>query len=286
MAEGPESGPTALRILLGAELRRFREAAGLTPQEAGDAIRSSVSKISRMEHGRHRFKEIDVADLLTLYGVTDEARRAQVLDLTRQANQPGWWQRYHDVLPEWFQAYVGLEEAAEQIRTYEAHLVPGLLQTAEYATAMIAVGRFSADEVQRRVQLRRGRQHRLQEGHLKLWAMIDEAALRRQIGGVAVMRAQLDSLLASFELPNVNIQVTPFASGGLASQGGSFSILRFGGPELSDVVYVEQLTGALYLDKRSDVDRYVEAADRVVVSSATPEESLEIIRAIRDELTK
>lgn len=278
-------GPTVLRILLGAQLRRLREAAGVTPEEAARVVRGSPAKISRMERGRHRFKKIDVADLLTLYGLTDENEREQLLDLAVRANQPGWWHRYSDVLPSWFQPYVGLEAAAEHIRTYEAQLMPGLLQTEDYARAIIAI-EHSPEEQERLVALRMARQRRLHDGTLRLWALIDEAALRRLVGGTEVMRTQLDHLLAAVKLPNINIQVTPFTAGGLASQGGAFSILRFPEAELPDVVYVEQLTGALYLDKREDVDRYVEAIDRVLIASATPEQSEQIIETIRQNLER
>ena len=139
------SGPTVLRILLGTQLRRLREARGITAQEAAKTIRASESKISRIELGRNAFRELDVADLLTLYGITDLAEREQMLALANQANQPGWWHRYQDILPTWFQAYIGLEESAESIRSYDAQFVPGLLQTEEYAAAVIELGEFSLE---------------------------------------------------------------------------------------------------------------------------------------------
>jgi transcriptional regulator with XRE-family HTH domain len=279
-------GPTVLRILLGSQLRRLREAKDITREDAGYAIRASGSKISRLELGRVSFKERDVADLLTLYGVDDETERATMLSLVRKANEPGWWQSYTDVLPPWFQAYVGLEEAATRIRTYEVQFVPGLLQTEDYARAVISVGGWGLpeQEIERRVSLRMERQRLLAKSETpRLWAVVDEAALRRPIGGREVMRAQLEHLIRITKEPNVVLQVMPFRFGGHSAEGGAFSILRFGDPELPDVVYVEQLTGALYLDNRKDLDRYTGAMERLCVDSTTPDETTEILHRILKE---
>jgi transcriptional regulator with XRE-family HTH domain len=281
-------GPTVLRILLGSQLRRLRESKEISREDAGYTIRASGSKISRMELGRVSFKERDVADLLTLYGVLDEAERSALLSLVRRANEPGWWQSYSDVLPSWFQAYVGLEEAAERIRTYEVQFIPGLLQTEDYARAVISVGGWGLPryEIDRRVRLRMERQHVLVRSETpRLWAVVDEAALRRPIGGPGVMRAQLEHLIEVTKEPNVVLQVMPFRSGGHSAEGGAFTILRFGDPELPDVVYVEQLTGALYLDNRKDLDRYTEAMERLCVDSTTPDETAEILDQIMSETT-
>jgi hypothetical protein len=282
----PGSGPTALRILLGSQLRRLREAKGITREEAGHLIRGSESKISRMELGRVGFKERDVADLLTSYGVVDGQARAAVLDLVTRANEPGWWHRFNDVLPAWFQAYVGLEEAAARIRTYEVQFVPGLLQTKEYARAVVTAGSagIGAEEIARRVDLRLERQRILDrpDGPF-FWAVIDEAALRRPIGGAEVMRAQLEHLADLMRQPNITIQVMPFSFGGHSAEGGAFSILRFPDRELPDVVYVEHLAGALYLDKREDVDKYTEVMERLCAVSTTPDETIELLRSIADE---
>ncbi|GAA0914319.1 helix-turn-helix transcriptional regulator [Nonomuraea longicatena] len=282
----PGSGPTALRILLGSQLRRLREAKGVTREEAGHLIRGSESKISRMELGRVGFKERDVADLLTLYGVADDDARSAVLDLVGTANEPGWWHRFNDVLPSWFQAYVGLEEAAMRIRTYEVQFVPGLLQTKEYARAVVTAGSagISGDEIARRVDLRLERQRVLDrpDGPF-FWAVIDEAALRRPIGGAEVMRAQLEHLIDQMRQPNITVQVMPFDFGGHSAEGGAFSVLRFPDRELPDVVYVEQLASALYLDKREDVDRYTEVMERLCAVSTTPDETVELLRAIAAE---
>ncbi|RBQ17437.1 transcriptional regulator [Spongiactinospora rosea] len=283
----PGAGPTALRILLGSQLRRLREAKGISREEAGHLIRGSESKISRMELGRVGFKERDVSDLLTFYGVEDEGARRPVMDLVLRANEPGWWHRYNDLLPSWFQAYVGLEEAASRIRTYEVQFVPGLLQTKEYARAVITAGAatIGPHEIARRVDLRMERQRVLEtEGGPFFWAVIDEAALRRPIGGADVMRAQLEHLLELMRQPNITIQVMPFSFGGHSAEGGAFSVLRFADSELPDVVYVEQLASALYLDKREDVDRYSEVMERLCAVSTTPEETVEILVKVMKEI--
>ncbi|MEV0160173.1 helix-turn-helix transcriptional regulator [Nonomuraea fuscirosea] len=282
----PGSGPTALRILLGSQLRKLREAKNVTREEAGHLIRGSESKISRMELGRVGFKERDVADLLTLYGVVDDQARSAVLDLVTTANEPGWWHRFNDVLPTWFQAYVGLEEAAARIRTYEVQFVPGLLQTKEYARAVVTAGSagIAAEEIARRVDLRLERQRMLDrpDGPI-FWAVIDEAALRRPIGGAEVMRAQLEHLIDLMRQSSITIQIMPFSFGGHSAEGGAFSILRFPDSDLPDVVYVEQLASALYLDKREDVDRYTEVMERLCAVSTTPDETIELLRTIADE---
>src|ERR1700722_824342 len=173
-------GPTVLRILLGTHLRRIREAKGISARQAAASIRASDSKISRIELGRNAIREIDVLDLLTLYGV-DPREREQLLSLAEQANNARWGRRYNDILPDWFQAYVGMEEAARSIRVYEAQFIPGLLQTEEYATAVIALGDFPLEQAERLVVLRKERQRRFRDGKLKLWVILDEAALRRPV---------------------------------------------------------------------------------------------------------
>ncbi|MGD0373930.1 MAG: helix-turn-helix transcriptional regulator [Streptosporangiaceae bacterium] len=282
MADGA-GGPTVLRILLGTQLRRLRESRGITAQEAARAIRGSESKISRIELGRNAVREVDIADLLSLYGITDTTEREQLLSLASQANQPGWWHRYQDILPGWFQAYIGLEESAESIRSYDAQFIPGLLQTEDYAAAVIALGEFSLEETERLVYLRKERQRRFSSGGLRLWAIIDEAALRRPVGSPSLLRAQLEQLLDSSDMPGFTLQVAPLPAGAYAAPG-SFCILRFAVPELPDVVYLEQLTSAMYLDKPSDVDRYVTAMDKLSAASAPPDQSRQIIRAMLEDM--
>jgi transcriptional regulator with XRE-family HTH domain len=276
-------GPIVLRILLGTQLRRLREAKGITAQQAANAIRGSESKISRIELGRNAVREVDIGDLLTLYGVTGSAEREQLLSLAGQANQPGWWHRYQDILPTWFQAYIGLEESAESIRSYEAQFIPGLLQTEDYASTVLALGDFSPEEAERLVYLRKERQRRFDAGGVRLWAIIDEVALRRLVGSVSLMRAQLQHLSDLCERPGFTLQITPFPAGSYTAPG-SFSILHFAAADLPDVVYLEQLTSAMYLDKRSDVDRYTETLDKLSAKSATPGESRKILRAWVEEM--
>ncbi|WP_203768944.1 helix-turn-helix domain-containing protein [Actinoplanes nipponensis] len=285
--EPPNSGPTVLRILLGAQLRRLREGKGISREDAGYEIRASGSKISRMELGRVSFKERDVADLLSMYGVANDAEREALLGLARQANNPGWWHHYGDILPPWFQSYLGLEAAASLIRTYEIQFVPGLLQTPEYARAVILLGHAgaTADEIDRRVELCRQRQQILDRIEPpQLWAVIDEAVLRRPIGGPEVMRAQIEALIEAAKKPNVRLQIIPFHAGGHAAAGGPFAILRFPEPELPDVVYVEQLTSAIYLEKRDDVDHYAIAMERVCIDAEPPNHTQEILGKLLHEV--
>jgi hypothetical protein len=283
----PGSGSMVRRILLGSQLRRLRETCGITREDAGYAIRASESKISRMELGRVSFKERDVADLLSLYGVNDGAERESMLALVREANKSGWWHSFNDVLPNWFQTYIGLEEAAALIRTYEVQFIPGLLQCEEYARAIFGQSRpaLTEEELERRVSLRMRRQKLLlgDQGP-RLWAVIDEAALRRPVGGAKVMRAQIQHLVDLAEQPNVVIQVMPFRFGAHAGESGAFSILRFPEQDLADVVYLEQLTSALYLDKRDDVDAYVQVMERLCVDSLTPDQTTELLTAILDQV--
>lgn len=288
-AGAADAGPTVRRMLLGAQLRRLREAKGLSRDQAGWHIRASESKISRMELGRVSFKERDVADLLTLYGIVDEDERSALLTLARQANSPGWWHAYGDLLPTWFQSFPGLESAASVIRTYEVQLVPGLLQTADYARAVIQLRHDRTDdsEIDRRVQLRLTRQDVLnRRPHPpRLWAVVDEAVLRRAIGGPRVMRAQIQHLIDVCERPNVQLQIVPFEVGGHAGAGGAFTILRFPDPNLPDVVYIEQLASALYLDKRDDVDNYAAVMERLCVQALPPNETPKLLGEILNETT-
>jgi transcriptional regulator with XRE-family HTH domain len=276
------SGPTVLRMLLGSQLRDLREAAGISPDQAGYEIRGSRSKISRLEHGRVSFKERDVEDLLTLYGVTDSRRRAYMIALAQQANNQGWWAKYDDVLPDWFETYVGLEQATSLIRSYELQFVPGLFQTEDYARAVTILGHRAApaEEIERRVSLRLKRQQLLAGPQPRVWSVIDESALRRPLGGRETMRGQLRHLLEIAELPQVTLQLMPFNRGGHSAAGGSFAILRFAEPDLPDIVYVEQLTGALYLDRREEVDHYREVMNSLSAEAETPADSERLLKRI------
>ncbi|MFF0445753.1 helix-turn-helix domain-containing protein [Streptomyces sp. NPDC004609] len=282
-AEGPGGGSVVRRILLGSQLRRLRESRGITREAAGYSIRASESKISRMELGRVSFKARDVEDLLTLYGVADETERGALLALVKEANIAGWWHSYGDVLPGWFQTYVGLEAAASLIRIYEVQFVHGLLQTESYAAAVVARGTPNSTpaDIDRRVALRLERQKVLvSERGPQLHAVLDEAALRRPYGDRAVMQGQLRHLIEISEQPNVTLQVMPFSFGGHAGESGAFSMLRFPESDLSDIVYLEQLTSALYLDKREEVAQYEKAMKRLQEDSPDPAQSRDVLRGL------
>ena len=278
----PTEGPTVLRILLGTQLRRLRESRGISAQEAARAIRGSESKISRIELGRNAIREIDVLGLLTYYGV-GAIEREQLLSLAEQANRPGWWHRYNDILPDWFQSYVGMEEAATSIRVYEPQFIPGLLQTQQYTAAVVAVCDIPVSEAERHVILRKERQRRFTEGRLKLWAIIEETALRRAMGSKEILRDQLRYLLSLCTKRNLTLQVIPSGTAGHAVPNG-FSILRFAEPGLPDVAYLEHLTSALYFDKKADVDRYLLNMERLSILAARPSETPGILTTIIGQL--
>jgi Domain of unknown function (DUF5753)/Helix-turn-helix domain len=278
--------PTARRIVLGAQLRRLREAADISRADAGYAIRGSDSKISRMELGRVGFKERDVADLLTMYGVEDENERAFLLDMVRKSNERGWWHRFTDLMPDWFSNFVGLEESASLIQNYELLFVPGLLQTEEYVRTVVSHGQpgHLDEHTERRVQLRLQRQRLLfRQGAPRLWAVVDESVLHRPIGGRAALRRQLEHLLDVTKQPNVTLQVVPYGMSGYSAEG-PFSVLRFAEPTLPDVVYIEHLSGALYLDRPHEIEIYGRVIDRLAVDAETPDRSRQLISKLRQEL--
>jgi hypothetical protein len=283
---GAQSGPTTLRIILGGHLRRMRAAAGISRSDAGWEIRSSESKISRMELGRVGLKERDVADLLKLYGLDDDEERERLLALAREANNPGWWHRFGDVLPSWFHSYLDLEASAQLIRVYELQFVPGLLQTKDYIRAVVQLGRgmIPAEEVERRISLRVNRQEILtRPDPVRVWAVVDEAALRRPIGGKQVIIDQLNHLIEVSHMSNVTLQVVPLSIGGHAAAGGSFSILRFPESDLPDTVYIEHLTSALYLDKLDELDQYTAAMESLCVAAPQPGKTRDILANIRKD---
>lgn len=279
-----QRGPTALRIMVGGQLRKLREARGITPQVAGERIRGSHAKISRLELGRTGYKIRDVNDLLSLYGVTDPAQRESFLRLVEMANEQGWWRGYSDLLPSWFENYLGLEGDAKSIRTYEGQLVPGLLQTDAYARAVVSLA-HGEREVDRRVELRRRRQEILDRHNgPTLWAVLDESVLHRPVGGRDVLREQLTYLEQMSHRSNVTIQVLPYRAGGHAAVGGSFTILRFNEQEIPDVVYLEQMASALYLDRPDDLELYREVMDRLSIQADPPGQSQKLLRAAAAEL--
>ncbi|MFI5729427.1 helix-turn-helix domain-containing protein [Kribbella sp. NPDC051587] len=275
--------------MLGAHLRRLREEAGISRTDAGWAIRGSESKISRLELGRVGFKVRDVADLLALYKLDDEDERDRLLGLAREANNPGWWQRYDDLTPNWFHSYLGLEMAADLIRTFELQFVPGLLQTPEYARAVIKMGRLEEplprEEQDRLIALRMRRQEVLtRQRPARLWAVIDEAVLHRPIGSKTVLRNQLEFLIEQSRRHNVTLQIIPFGKGGYTATGGAFTLLRFNDSDLPDIVYIEHLTSAVYLDKREDLDAYVVTMDALSIAGAQPRDTERLLRAAIEEL--
>jgi transcriptional regulator with XRE-family HTH domain len=268
------------RLVLGGHLRRLREQAHITTEQAAGVIRGSHSKISRMEHGRVGFKERDIADLLTMYGVTDGDEREALLKLARESNTPGWWQGYADILPHWVEPYFGLEAAASFIRNYELQFVPGLLQTEGYALSLIRLGNAPTEEdVLRRAEARMSRQDILRrETPPRVWAVVDEGALRRPIGGEKVMREQLKHLIDMCDHPAVTLQVLPFQVASHPAMGGPFTILRFSEPDLRDVVYIEQLTSALYLDKPAEVDSYLEVMEQLCLQAEPAARTPQILK--------
>lgn len=281
-----ESSATARRMMLGARLRRLREERGISRAEAGYTIRASESKMSRLELGKVSFKHRDVADLLVFYGVTDPIEREAVLTLVREANRKGWWRDFEDVLPDWFQDYIGLEQASQRIRSYETHFVPGLLQTDDYSRAVISSGLPlpADDEVERAVALRATRKQLLRRDNApQVWAVVEESALLRPVGSDQVRRDQLEYLLELGERPHITIQVLPVTRHVHAAAGGAFTMLRFDETELPDIVYIEYLLSALYLDRRDHVTRYAEVMDRLCVESLTP---IETSAHIKDMLAR
>jgi transcriptional regulator with XRE-family HTH domain len=265
------------RLLVGAKLRRLRTDMGLSREEAAEAIRASEWKIHRLENGQVGFKERDLVDLLERYEVTDPDEVDEILTLAREANTPGWWQHYGDVLPPWFRTYVDLESAATLIRTYEGQFVPGLLQTDDYMRAVVRGAHLdeSSEEIGRRVRLRMARQTLLTREHPpRLWP----------VGGPGVMKGQLERLLDATELPNVTLQVLRLDTGAHPAMVGSFSVLRFPDQELPDVVYLEHLTGASYLNKPDEVDQYLHVMESICVRAAAPDQTVELLNRLLDDI--
>ncbi|WIY04772.1 helix-turn-helix transcriptional regulator [Amycolatopsis mongoliensis] len=279
-------GPTARRMILGSQLRRLREEAGITRQQAGYNIRGSESKISRLELGRVGFKERDVTDLLTMYGVEDATERQTFLDMVKQSNEPGWWRRFGDTMPNWFTDLVGLEEAAARIQIWEPLYVSGLLQIEGYARAIFSHGRpeMADERVDQLVALRMRRQKMFSRPDApRVWMVLDESVLHRPIGGMKVLKQQIEYLLEMSALPHVSVQILPFSRSGLSAEH-AFSLLRFGEPELPNIAYVEYLTGAHYIEKREEIEKYSRALDMLAVDSETPERSRALLAKRRAEI--
>jgi transcriptional regulator with XRE-family HTH domain len=279
-------GPTARRMILGSQLRRLREEAGVTRQQAGYNIRGSESKISRLELGRVGFKERDVTDLLTMYGVEDATERQTFLDMVKQSNEPGWWRRFGETMPNWFTDLVGLEEAAARIQIWEPLYVSGLLQIEGYARAIFSHGRpeMADDRVDQLVALRMRRQKMFSRPDApRVWMVLDESVLHRPIGGMKVLKRQIEYLLEMSALPHVSVQVLPYSRSGLSAEH-AFSLLRFGEPELPNIAYVEYLTGAHYIEKREEIEKYSRALDMLAVDAETPDRSRSMLAKRRQEI--
>jgi transcriptional regulator with XRE-family HTH domain len=279
--------PTVGQVVLGKRLQELREAAGLKREEAAQALRVAPATVRRMEMADVALKIPYVQVLLEAYGVPEDEANAFV-ELAEEANQPGWWQRFHDVLPDWFSLYVSLEGAARIVRSYEPHFVPGLLQTAEYARAVLeagTVGQTGPEAIERHVSLRMERQHLLERADPPhLWVIMDETVLRRPVSiSAEVMRDQLDKLLEFAERDRITLQVAEFASGPHPGTYAPFTLFRFAEPELPDMVFTEYLTGALYLDSRTEVAAHLEVLDHMSTGAASAEHTKKILRERRED---
>jgi transcriptional regulator with XRE-family HTH domain len=274
--------PTVRRRRIAGELKRLREERGLTLDHAAKELGVARSTMSRIENAQVSVRPGDVRALLELYGVESDDVAALV-QVARDARQRGWWQAYSDVLPNWFEVYVGLEQAASEISTFEVALVPGLLQTADYARAVIEAELPDApvNEVERRTELRMKRQS--DEARPEMWVVLDEAVIRRVVGGPATMRAQLERLAEEAEAPGQTLQIVPFSAGAHASMISSFSILNF--PELADppVVYLESRAGSLYVEG-SGADAYVRIFRTLQADAVSPKASIEMVREAAQSL--
>jgi transcriptional regulator with XRE-family HTH domain len=283
----PRSAPTVGQVVLGKRLQELRTRAGLKREQAAKVLGVAPATVRRMETAEVALKVPYVRMLLAAYGVSSDDVEAYVA-LTEEANKPGWWQRFHEILPAWFSLHVSLEGAASLIRSYEPHFMPGLLQTEEYAYEVLrtgAIGQTRPHDIDQYVALRMERQALLRrEDAPRLWVVMDETVLRRPVGDPGVMKRQIDKLLEATELPHITLQVAEFASGHHPGTYGPFVLFRFPVPELPDTVVVEYLTGALYLDARSEVASHLEVMDRMSALAATAQRTKGILRDFRKEL--
>ncbi|MGV9589685.1 helix-turn-helix domain-containing protein [Streptomyces tendae] len=280
------AAPTVGQVVLGRRLQELRETAGLKREEAAKVLRVAPATVRRMEMAEVALKIPYVQILLTAYGVAGDEVAAFVA-LAEEANQPGWWQRYHDVLPDWFSLYVSLEGAARIVRSYEPHFVPGLLQTEDYARSVLeagTIGTAGADAVERHVSLRMERQRLLDRPDPPhLWVVMDETVLKRPVSiHGRVMREQLDKLLELAGRDRVTLQVAEFEDGPHPGTYAPFTLFRFAEPELPDMVFTEYLTGALYLDSRTEVSAHLEVLDHMTARAASTQRTEKILREYRE----
>ncbi len=284
---GPEGeGQAVARLRLGAQLRQLRQAAGMTRQDAAAAIRSSVSKITRLELGRTGIKLRDLSDLLDMFGA-DPAEQASMMTLARIGNNRGWWQAYGDAVPGWQDGYLGLEQSASLIRGYEPRFVPELLQTPEYARTLLmsTSGDLDADRTERQLDVLLRRQQILhREDPPRMWTVIEESALRRPVGGPAVMRAQLGHLIDITRLAHVNIQVLPSRASAHAARGGPVVLLRFAGDQLPDMVCLEYFTGAVYPSRSAELACYWDILNQLAAQADPPIASMLTLEQMRRAL--
>ncbi|MER5859587.1 helix-turn-helix transcriptional regulator [Streptomyces sp900105245] len=282
------AAPTVGQVVLGKRLQELREASGLSREEAARVLRVASATVRRMEMAEVALKIPYVQVLLDAYGVAEDEAAAFV-GLAEDANQPGWWQRFHDVLPDWFSLYVSLEGAARVIRSYEPHFVPGLLQTEAYARAVMeagTIGQTVPETIERHVSLRMERQTLLErDDPPHLWVIMDETVLRRPVSvPPEVMRGQLDRLLEYAERDRVTLQLAEFASGPHPGTYAPFTLFRFAEPELPDMVFTEYLTGALYLDSRREVAAHLEVLDHMTARAASAQRTRKLLQECRERL--
>ncbi|MCF2127216.1 helix-turn-helix transcriptional regulator [Strepomyces sp. STD 3.1] len=280
------AAPTVGQVVLGRRMQELRETAGLRREEAAKVLRVAPATVRRMEMAEVSLKIPYVQILLTTYGVASDEVAAFVT-LAEEANQPGWWQRYHDVLPDWFSMYVSLEGAARIVRSYEPHFVPGLLQTEDYARSVLeagTIGNAGGDAVERHVSLRMERQRLLDRPDPPhLWVVMDETVLRRPVSVHGrVMREQLDKLLEFASRDRVTLQVAEFEDGPHPGTYAPFTLFRFAEPELPDMVFTEYLTGALYLDSRPEVSAHLEVLDHMTARAASTQRTEKVLREYRE----
>ena len=283
----PDQNPTLRARRLAAELQRRREATGMSREEVARQLEWSTSTLFRIETGRNRPQPGNVRMLLELYGVTGPERDG-LIQLTREARQPGWWHSFRDVLPNPYEVYIGLEAGAASIRNFEPIVVPGLLQTADYARETFRNGPIELDpeEVERLLEVRLARQQILtRDDRPRLWAVIDEAVIHRAVGGSEVMCGQLRHLADAARQGKTTVQVVPYRAGAHAGTTGPFVILDYAEVTDPPVVYVETLAGDIYLEERSDVDRYTLAFDRLVAAALHPDDSVHLIEEAASSLT-
>ncbi|MEU6575504.1 helix-turn-helix transcriptional regulator [Streptomyces sp. NPDC046805] len=279
--------PTVRRRRLGQELRRLRELKGMTAEEVAERLLVSQSKISRLENGRRSISQRDVRDLCGVYEVEDQRVVDSLMEMARDSRQQGWWHAFGDIP---YSVYIGLETDAESLRVYEPQLVTGLLQTRAYAEALVrgALPETSTGDIDKRVQVRMRRQERItaQNAPLRLWVVLDEAALRRVVGSRLVMREQLEHLIEMSQLPHVTVQVLPFEVGAHPGLNGQYAILEFADAADSSVVYLEGVTSDLYLEKTHDVQKYAVMYEHLRAQSLNVEQSRQYISDVAKEYAR